>query len=110
LRLGSIIQTKLSPKESSVPRHLRNSQLSKSDTRKDLPITQNRSLNPITTKQKLIPISHEKSRFPWLSRTYAVNLAILPLFRLLTKDHILISDQWKINIDMIGPSHFTLAD
>jgi hypothetical protein len=35
----------------------------KSDTRKDLPVTQHRSINPITTKQKLIWISHEQSRF-----------------------------------------------
>jgi hypothetical protein len=35
----------------------------KSDTRKDLPAIQNRSVNTITTKQKLILISHEQSRF-----------------------------------------------
>jgi hypothetical protein len=54
--------------------------LKKSDSRKGVPATQNRNANPITTKQKLILISHEQSQFLWPSRTDTVNLAILPFF------------------------------
>jgi hypothetical protein len=44
--------------------HAQNSRApKKSDARKDLPVTQSRSVNPITTKQKLILISHEQSTF-----------------------------------------------